>query len=54
VDADETAKISAALDGLRALMRGDDLGAAFADLEARTPSLPPDLQAPFEAGPAQG
>jgi hydrogenase expression/formation protein HypC len=54
VDAEEASKITAALDGLRALMRGDDLGAAFADLEARTPSLPPHLQAAFDAGLAQG
>lgn len=54
VDHDEAAKITAALEGLRALMRGEDLGAAFADLEARTPSLPPHLQAAFDAGLAQG
>lgn len=50
ITADEAAKISAALNGLRALMRGDGLGDAFADLEARAPQLPPHLQAALDAG----
>lgn len=50
ISADEAAKISAALDGLRALMQGGDLGDAFADLEARGPQLPPHLQAALDAG----
>jgi hydrogenase expression/formation protein HypC len=54
IGAEEAAQITAALDGLRALMQGGDLGSAFADLEARKPSLPPHLQAAFEAGLAQG
>lgn len=54
IGAEEAAQISAALSGLRALMQGGDLGAAFADLEARSPSLPPHLQAAFDAGLAQG
>lgn len=37
----EAAQITAALDGLRSLMAGGDLGAAFADLENREPRLPP-------------
>ncbi|WP_420569655.1 HypC/HybG/HupF family hydrogenase formation chaperone [Thalassovita sp.] len=50
ISADEAAKISAALDGLRALMQGGELGNAFADLEARGPQLPPHLQAALDAG----
>lgn len=51
---EEAAQITSALKGLRDLMQGGDLGPAFADLEARAPSLPPHLQAAFEAGLAQG
>jgi hydrogenase expression/formation protein HypC len=47
---DEAQKISAALEGLRALMTGGELGAAFADLEQSGPSLPPHLQAAMETG----
>jgi hydrogenase expression/formation protein HypC len=47
---DEAQKIRAALGGLHALMLGGDLGAAFADLESRPPSLPPHLQAALDAG----
>ena len=54
IDANEAAQITAALGGLRALMQGGDLGDAFADLEARSPSLPPHLQAALDAGLAQG
>jgi hydrogenase expression/formation protein HypC len=54
LEPEEAAQITAALGGLRALMQGGDLGAAFADLEARSPSLPPHLQAAFDAGLAQG
>ncbi|SOB93469.1 HypC/HybG/HupF family hydrogenase formation chaperone [Rhodobacter maris] len=50
ISAEEAQQISAALTGLRALMQGGDLGAAFADLEARAPQLPPHLQAALEAG----
>ncbi|WP_108259953.1 HypC/HybG/HupF family hydrogenase formation chaperone [Mangrovicoccus ximenensis] len=46
----EALKISDALDGLRSLMAGGGLGDAFADLEARPPSLPPHLQAALDAG----
>lgn len=54
ISADEAAKISAALDGLRALMSGGDLGDAFADLENTTPTLPPHLQAALEQGKTTG
>jgi hydrogenase expression/formation protein HypC len=54
ITADEAAKINAALDGLRALMLGDDLGDAFADLDARSPQLPPHLQTAFDAGQSTG
>lgn len=47
---DEALKITAALGGLQSLMRGEDLGDAFADLDDRTPSLPPHLQAALDAG----
>lgn len=43
-----------ALDGLRALMSGGDLGDAFHDLDSRTPTLPPHLQAALDAGHAKG
>lgn len=54
IDADEAAKIAAALDGLAALMAGGALGDAFADLESRPPQLPPHLQAALDAGQTQG
>ncbi|GAA0309837.1 HypC/HybG/HupF family hydrogenase formation chaperone [Rhodovulum strictum] len=54
IDADEAQKIAAALAGLRAVMAGGELGDAFADLDARTPSLPPHLQAALDAGQSQG
>lgn len=50
----EARQIMAALDGLRALMAGDTLGNAFADLDARAPSLPPHLQAALDAGQSTG
>ena len=50
LDEADALKIRAALDGLRALMSGGDLGAAFADLEARAPELPPHLAAAAAAG----
>lgn len=43
-----------ALDGLRSLMAGGGLGDAFADLDDRTPTLPPHLQAALDAGLAKG
>lgn len=51
---DEALQIRAALQGLAALMQGGDLGSAFADLEARTPELPPHLQAALAAGQTTG
>ncbi|HRK42776.1 MAG TPA: HypC/HybG/HupF family hydrogenase formation chaperone [Gemmobacter sp.] len=54
IGADRAAQILAALQGLRSLMAGGDLGAAFADLEARAPSLPPHLQVALEAGRSTG
>lgn len=50
ISEDEAQKISAALEGLRSLMRGGDLGDAFADLENNSPSLPPHLQAAMDDG----
>lgn len=47
---DEAHKISAALNGLRAVMTGGDLGDAFADLDTRTPQLPPHLAAALAQG----
>ena len=54
IDEDQAARIGAALDGLRAVMAGGDPGDAFADLDARTPALPPHLQAALDAGRSQG
>ena len=48
------AQIAAALHGLRSLMAGGGLGDAFADLDNRTPSLPPHLQAALDAGQPTG
>ncbi len=50
IDADEAAKITDALQGLRAIMNGNDLGDAFADLEETGPRLPPHLQAALNNG----
>ena len=47
---DEAQKISSALDGLRSLMQGGDLGDAFADLNAREPQLLPHLAAALADG----
>lgn len=54
ISADEAALIGNALDGLRAVMEGRDMGAAFADLDARAPQLPPHLQAAWAAGKTTG
>ena len=54
ITADEAQKITAALDGLRAVMAGDSLGDAFADLETRGPQLPSHLQAALDAGHSTG
>ena len=50
LDEAEALRIGAAIDGLRSLMQGGDLGAAFADLDARAPELPPHLRAAAAAG----
>jgi len=54
LDAGEAQKIRAALAGLQAVMAGGEAGDAFADLDAREPSLPPHLQAALDAGHSQG
>ncbi len=54
LDPEEAKKITAALTGLQSLMEGGTLGDAFADLEARAPSLPPHLEAARAAGKATG
>lgn len=50
----EALLIRKALDGLSAIMAGGEAGDAFADLDARTPQLPPHLQAALDAGLATG
>ena len=50
LDPEEARRIAAALGGLRSLMEGGALGDAFADLEARSPELPPHLQSARAAG----
>lgn len=54
VTEDEALAIRDALEGLRAVMAGGDAGNAFADLEARPPTLPPHLQAALDAGRTEG
>lgn len=50
LDEDAALKIAAALRGLEAVMAGGDAGDAFADLDAREPTLPPHLEAARGAG----
>jgi hydrogenase expression/formation protein HypC len=54
ISADEARKISAAIDGLRAVMRGGDAGDAFADIVERGPQLPAHLQAALDDGRTTG
>ena len=54
MDEAEAMAMRRALDGLRSLMSGGGLGDAFADLDNRTPTLPPHLQAALDAGLAKG
>ncbi|MFB2530747.1 HypC/HybG/HupF family hydrogenase formation chaperone [Paracoccus sp. p4-l81] len=54
IDAQTARLIGDALAGLAAVMAGGDAGAAFADLEARSPQLPPHLQAALDAGHSTG
>lgn len=50
IAADEAEKITAALEGLRAVMNGGSVGDSFADIENSGPTLPPHLQAAHDAG----
>ncbi|MFZ7092739.1 HypC/HybG/HupF family hydrogenase formation chaperone [Primorskyibacter sp. 2E233] len=50
LDPDQADKITRALGGLRALMEGQGLGDAFADLDDAAPQLPPHLQAALNNG----
>lgn len=50
ISADEAQLIARALDGMRRVMAGGQIGDAFADLENRAPQLPPHLQAALDAG----
>lgn len=54
ISEDEARMIADALRGLGAVMAGGEVGDAFADLDARTPTLPPHLQAAFENGEPTG
>jgi len=51
---EEARLIAQALDGLSAVMAGGDAGAAFADLDARSPQLPPHLEAARRQGQVTG
>lgn len=50
ISAEEARLIGDALAGIERLMAGGELGDAFADLDARTPELPPHLAAAHAAG----
>jgi len=50
LDEAEALKIAAAVRALKSIMAGGGMGDAFADLEARTPTLPPHLHAARAAG----
>lgn len=52
ITAEDAELIGAALEGLSRVMSGEALGDAFADLDARSPSLPPHLEAARLAGKA--
>ena len=54
ISEDEARLISDALRGLGAIMAGEEMGDAFADLDARTPTLPPHLQVAVENGDTHG
>ena len=54
LDAETAGLIRKALAGVARAMAGGDLGDAFADLEARGPTLPPHLQAAQSRGDATG
>ncbi len=50
LDPEAARLIREALDGLDRVMAGEGVGDAFADLDARSPSLPPHLEAARRAG----
>jgi len=50
LDEAEAHKIAAAVRALKSIMAGGGMGDAFADLEARAPTLPPHLRAARAAG----
>ncbi|NDV97721.1 HypC/HybG/HupF family hydrogenase formation chaperone [Salipiger sp. PrR002] len=50
ISPEEAALIAEALAGLRSLMAGGSAEGAFADLENRSPALPPHLEAARAAG----
>jgi hydrogenase expression/formation protein HypC len=50
LDEAEALKIAAAVRALKSIMAGGGMGDAFADLEARAPTLPPHLHAARAAG----
>ncbi|MEQ8902435.1 MAG: HypC/HybG/HupF family hydrogenase formation chaperone [Roseovarius sp.] len=50
LDEAEAHKIAAAVRALKSIMAGGGMGDAFADLEARAPTLPPHLHAARAAG----
>lgn len=50
VAADEAHRIAAAVEALRSVMGGGEVGDAFADIDAAGPRLPPHLQAALDAG----
>ena len=54
LDADEAARIRAAVEALRSVMTGGGVGNAFDDIEERGPQLPPHLQAALAAGRTTG
>lgn len=54
ISAQDAALIAAALDGLRDVMAGGTGGAAFDDIDARGPQLPPHLLAAQAAGRTEG
>ena len=50
ISAKDARAIGDALAGLERVMAGGELGDAFADLDSRTPKLPPHLAAALSAG----
>ncbi len=54
IDAEEAARITAALAALQQVMQGGDVGDAFDDIEARGPQLPAHLSAAQARGETTG